>query len=350
MPGLSTAISGLPGFRSAVSTGFRNVFRQDGKSYIAVNGIIDGTKSRDPGNTDDIDRLRPGLLMGKITTGGKWAPSVFGVTTNAEAQGSTQIETTAAAVTEIVRRIGSTGTLKVTGPPSAAGTVRTLTATYSAASSTNITITALGANQVEDIKFNIASTAGNLQLTVRKTDGTWVTTANAAWNATDATYLSAINSALDTATGVTGGIVASAIPATDTDLGIRLTYSGTGYAGQTWTPAQVNLFPTSSTWPRYEAVTTAVDGRFVAGSLIQPTDGSETILTLIDDGNLIPVTDSAGSSQDQPFSQIPCAGTIISSQIINWPADASLRTYVKQALSSLSNGKFIFDDAYTAVA
>jgi hypothetical protein len=76
-----------------------------------------------------------------------------------------------------------------------------------------------------------------------------VTTGNAAWNATDATYLAAINTALDTATGVVGGIVASAIPATDTDLGIRLTYSGVGYAGKAWTKAIVAVFPTSSTAP-----------------------------------------------------------------------------------------------------
>jgi hypothetical protein len=173
-----------------------------------------------------------------------------------------------------------------------------------------------------------------------------VTTGNIAWNATDATYLASINTALDTATGVVGGIVATAIPSVDPDLGIRLTYSGTGYAGLPWTPAQVNLFPTSSTWAHYEAVTTAVDGRFVTSSLIQPTDGSETITTFVPDGYPLTVTDETGTSQDQPFSKLCVGGMIDTAQLIDYPADASLKTYVKSALDVIAGGKFIFSDMY----
>lgn len=115
--------------------------------------------------------------------------------------------------------------------------------------------TALGPNQVDQISMNIASTGGNLKLNVVKPDGSAVVTGNAAWNATDATYLASINAALDAATGVVGGIVATAIPATDTDLGIRLTYSGAGYSGRTWTAATVNTFPTSSTIATYSNIT-----------------------------------------------------------------------------------------------
>lgn len=113
------------------------------------------------------------------------------------------------------------------------------------------------ANQVEQINFNSAATGGNLKLTVQKTDGTFATTANMAWNATDATFLANINTQLDASTGVAGGIVASAIPATDTDLGIRLTYSGTGYADNLWTPAVVNTFPTGPTSATYTSVTSS---------------------------------------------------------------------------------------------
>jgi hypothetical protein len=113
-------------------------------------------------------------------------------------------------------------------------------------------------NDVQTVNFNIASTGGNVALRVPKPDGTIVQTAPAAWSATDATYLSNINSALDTATGVSGGIVASAISATDTDLGFKLTYSGTGYAGLPQAVAEVATLPTSST--SWNVVHTTVGG------------------------------------------------------------------------------------------
>lgn len=115
----------------------------------------------------------------------------------------------------------------------------------------------LVSNQVDQILFNTASTAGNLRLTIQKTDGTFVLTANAAYNAVDATFLAAINAQLDASTGVVGGIVATAIPATDTDFGIRLTYSGTGYAGLLWTAAVVNTFPTGPTSATYTQITSS---------------------------------------------------------------------------------------------
>lgn len=116
---------------------------------------------------------------------------------------------------------------------------------------------ALGSiNQVENITFDAPSSGGNLRLTIQKPDGTFATMANAAWNATDATYLAAINTQLDTATGVVGGIVATAIAGVDPDSGIRLTYSGTGYAGLAWSKASVHTYPTTSTLATYTPVRT----------------------------------------------------------------------------------------------
>ena len=123
----------------------------------------------------------------------------------------------------------------------------------------DITITAqAGANQVEQIAFNLASTAGNLQLTVQKPDGTFVTTANAAWNATDATYLAAINTQLDASTGVSGGIVATAIPASipTSAFGSPTAASATPDCRG---PAQnVAVFPTTSTIASYTQITAPV--------------------------------------------------------------------------------------------
>ena len=100
-----------------------------------------------------------------------------------------------------------------------------------------------GPNEVQTIVFDAASTGGNLRLTVSDPTNTPVTTANIPWNATDATYLASIQSALDTATGVTNGIVAGGLP----DTSLTLTYSGTGYAGLTFALASVFAFPTTST-------------------------------------------------------------------------------------------------------
>jgi hypothetical protein len=255
-----------------------------------------------------------------------------------------------AVLTEIGRRVGSTtsGTFKITGPPTAAGAVRTLTATYSALGATTATITPVSANEVQTVNFNIASTGGSVVLKVPKADGTPILTTPISWNATDATYLSSINTALDAATGVSGGIVATAITAVDTDLGFVLTFSGTGYAGLPQ-PFRVTVetLPTSSTSANVVLTTAGVDGRFVTGSLIQPVDGSETPLTFIGevDGGIL-VTDSNGTSLTVPFHRMPIAGTVDPAQLVNWPADASTRIWLRQALSTASGGKFVFGDVY----
>lgn len=321
-------------------------------SYVPGGAIIDGTKSRDFGNTDNTRGLRAGTLMGRVTTGGKWANSVLGVTTGALTGASTSFTVSAASAVEIVRRIGATGTVSVIGPQSAAGTVHTSTATYSAVDQATgiVTISALGTNQVERIRFNIASTGGNLQLNVQKTDGTFATTGNAAWSATDATYLSNINTALDTATGVVGGIVATAISATDTDLGITLTYSGTGYAGGAFRRAEVVVYPTSSTAASYEPVTAPVQGAFVAGSFIGPTDGSQIPLSFIPNGNglyIPPDPTSSTASLDVPYSGLPWNSRLDGRQLLPWPADTSLQEWVRTSLNS-KRQQFSFIEQLTA--
>lgn len=339
---------GTPGVSALTTADSRVVFADaNSRQYMPGIATIDGSLSRDTGNTGNLDYLRAGLPMGKITSGGLYAPSILGLTGTAYTSGTT-LNVAAATAVEIVRRIGATGTFKVMGPPSDAGTVRTATVTYSAVnqSTGDVTITALGADQVERIRFNIASTGGNLQLNVAKPDGTRVTTANAAWSATDATYLASINSALDTATGVVGGIVATAIAATDTDLGITLTYSGTGYAGITWGRAEVVVIPTSSTEALYEPVTTAVARALVAGSLVRPTDGSETWLSFIDEGYPVKVTDANGTDIDPEFGLFPVGGMIYGSNMIHWPADTSTRAALKAELNANTGGRFTFVDLY----
>lgn len=343
---------GMPGFGSEKIAKHRPV-SADGYLEMLPGGVVlDGSKMRDPDNPDynaSTDpyaqmRLRAGLLVGKITSNSKWANSVIGVSTGALAgTGTTLTLASVQQAVELVRRVGATGTFKLTGPPSESGTVRTSTVTYSAVNTGTgaVTITALGVNQAEDVRLAPAATGGNIQLNVQKTDGTRVTTANIAWNATDATFLASINSALDTATGVVGGIVATAISATDPDLGFTLTYSGTGYAGLSWAPAQVALLGTSNTLAYTVARTTAVNGAFVTGSFIQPTDGSETIRSFLPDGWEVNVP---LDSTDAPIDKLPIAGNVAMDQLLPWPADASLKQWVRDQLNTY--GQFVDSSKY----
>lgn len=138
---LGSPIVGSPGVGSTYQTAYRRAFFAPMEnSFLAGGKTIDGTYARDPGNSL-ITVLRPGLLLGKRTTGGFYAPSIIGVSTGAIIATATSITVSAAEATEIVRRIGATGTLRFVGPPSAAGTVATFTETYSAVNTTTGVIT-----------------------------------------------------------------------------------------------------------------------------------------------------------------------------------------------------------------
>jgi hypothetical protein len=141
-------ITGLPRPLGALGTGptatHRLVFRNGTMTGTVGGGrIIDGSKSRDSGNTNDTDTLRPGLMLGKITSSGKYAPSIIGVTSGAVAVGATTVSVTAAQAAELLRRVGASGTFTLRGPAIAGGPVVSETVTYSAISGTDITVTAL---------------------------------------------------------------------------------------------------------------------------------------------------------------------------------------------------------------
>lgn len=308
-------------------------------SYKPGGGYIKGTKTRDVGNADGGTYLRSGLTMAYYLTDDRWANWSLGTISAAITGASTSLTVSAATATEITRALGANGTLVLTGPPAASGTVRQMTATYSAVGSTTVTITALGVNEVQTVNLTTAATAGNLRLIVQKVDGTYALTPNIAYSATDATLLSNAQTALDTATGVTNGIVATAIAATDTDLGLVLTYSGTGYASNTWALAQVHTLFTSNTGANVVRTTTGVDGRFIAGSVIsQPnyaTPGSfiKTLAT--------PIPDSG----DLAWPNIPDGGRVDVTQLLDYPTDSAFKTWLKAQLSTTAGNKFIFSDS-----
>lgn len=328
---------GMPKFGTKKSTSPRQVSIDGRYQYLPGGGIIDGTKTRNAFNTaitsTDTTPFRDlwsGLLMGRVTSTGKWANSFFGYSNGALTNSGTTLTLASAAhAVELVRRQGATGTFTLTGPPTAAGTVRTLTATYSAVDTTTgeVTITALGVNEVQTITFNAAATGGNIALRVPMADGTMEVTALAAWNATDATYLAAIQTALDNATGVANGIVVSgAAP----DTALTFTFSGTGYAGLNHAPIEVVTYPTTPTHYTNVETTAGVDGRFVTASLVGGTDGSQVPLSFLPDewGEFIP-----DDSSDVPFSRVPVHAFVKESQLLYWPADTSLRQWIRDKLN-----------------
>lgn len=151
MAGIGPFVPGIPGIRAAQSAIARVVFRQvDLMGGLAQGRLINGEKATDSGNTGDITDLRAGLLMGMISATGLWANSIIGVTSAAYTSGGTQLTVSAAQATELVRRIGTSGTFKTVGPPTAAGTVAVTSTTYSAVNTTTgvITVTSLGVDKI----------------------------------------------------------------------------------------------------------------------------------------------------------------------------------------------------------
>lgn len=341
---MTTFPTTVPGVSAARTATHRKVLvTEQGAMRFPTSKLVKGSVSRDPGNTGNVDVLRAGVLLGKISSSGLFAPSIIGLLDEAVDNAETAIDIPSAVATEIIRRIGSSGTCKFIGPPTAAGTVRALTVTYSAVGASSITITSPTVNEVQTLTFGAAATGGSLRLIVPKADGTLVITEAITWNTTDATYLASINTALDAATGVSGGIVATgAAP----DTALTFTFSGTGFTGLSHTLIQVHTFPTSCTTANVVRTTTGVDGRFVTGSIIAPTDGSESPVAIIGDGYGFKVTDVDGGNLDVPATDILVGGIIDPTKIVNWPADTSTRQYIKDLLNDTADCKFVFSDKF----
>ena len=230
---MNNPITGLPGVGTARVSTPREITAGNAQFAQFVPGLrtIDGSRSRDPLNSPDVDVLRAGMLLGKTSTN-KYAPSLIGVLTVAAAAAATSLTVSAATSTEIVRRIGTTGTFKLTAPPAAAGTVATQGVTFSA---------------------------------------------------------------VNTSTGV--------------------------------------------------ITCTATSAAAIAGAFVQPTDGSETILTVLGNKWGVKVTDLSGASTDVLEDQLLLAAHLKTANILNYPTDTSLVAYVKAALRVVC-AAMTFDDAF----
>jgi hypothetical protein len=91
---------------------------------------------------------------------------------------------------------------------------------------------------------------------------------------------------------------------------------------------------------------TALSTAAVANSLIQPTDGSENIITLLCETNGLQIVDQTHTNRVDVFSGrlLAGGGTINTGMILNYPTDPSLKTYVKASLKSTCPGVTFLDD------
>jgi hypothetical protein len=227
-----TNITGKPGVLTTYIAQPRELFYSSRANAHFLPGplTVDGTLSGNAANAPYTWLLFAGMPVGRVTSSGKYATSILGATTSATAANATTVQTDVNTAAEIIRRIGTSGTFKLTGPPAAGGTVAIQVVTYSAVNTTSGAITCSAASDAA-----------------------------------------------------------------------------------------------------------------ISGSLIQPADGSETIITLIADTWGLKVIDALNSTRVDVFDpELWAGGGIVNTgMIVNYPADSSLKAWLKASIRTLiADAKF----------
>jgi len=139
-------------------------------------------------------------------------------------------------------------------------------------------------------------------------------------------------------------------PATAVEIVRRIGASGTCHITGPPTSGGDVAVNTDVTYSAVDVTTgvitiTALGANFIAGSFIQPDDGSEVAVGLLNKEDGLKVTDDLDADMDTA-AQLLISGTLDSSQILNWPSNAKLQQHVKDLLNATSAGQYVFDDAY----
>lgn len=139
--------TGPPGLGTERESVQRKLLLTDQGAVIWPRGkLVDGDNARDPLNTGDLDVLRAGMVMGKITASDLLGASIIGKTGAGYTSG-TSLTLVASAAVEMNRRFGGDGTaeVRIVGAASNTGTTNEETITHSAINTTTgvVTITAL---------------------------------------------------------------------------------------------------------------------------------------------------------------------------------------------------------------
>lgn len=351
-----------PGIHTGGESVHRVVAMKDPVFYPSGKLIV-GSDSRDPTNSLDVRTLQAGMVLGKNSTSGKYAPSIIGalsVDYDASAD-TTEMTVAAATAVEIVRRIGASGTFKLTGAPTATGVVQTVTVTYSEVDVDTgvITVTALDVDvdEVHTITLDAAMTGGEYALSLYF-DGATNTpiVVSVAWNSDWATTMAAINTAITAAATAWAGEASVGAVMTGTATEQVLTFSGVGVAGTAIDKlSEVDI--SGCTGPSSATVVETTTGvpasgvgsqDFESGAYVQDTDGTETPMCLIPDGSGIDVVNfHTGDSVDAALAKPLVGGFIRTASIVNFPAAANttLNAWLKAQLRA--NGSwYVFDDDF----
>jgi hypothetical protein len=259
-PGIGTEIEAQP----------RQIFASLMNSMVLPSGrIIEGAYSRDPRNTGDVTTLRGGMILGRRTNSGKYAPSIIGPITVAAVGADTTLTVSAATGVELDRRIGAGGVFKLVGPTTDGGAnVRERKLSYSVNTAGVITLAANSAvAEVQLCTLSAVATAGTFRLGYK---GQWTTAL--AYNATTAE----IQAALDALPNVgVSGITPEAAHEPDTTDHCSYTFATT--LGDI---AMMDMDITSLTGP-----VTAVFTQTTAGELVAyATPGTTCVQTCTNTG------------------------------------------------------------------
>ncbi len=215
---------GMPGIKLPAAVNFYEILWSDaGKVTLPTGVIIDGTKSRDIGNAPDTSVLRGGMPLGKVTATGKFANSFIDATTVAAASGTTSITISVAGAAEVVRRIGSSGTLTITGAPTTGGTVAQATLTYSAVNTSTGVITVTATTAAFEAGSFIGDTDGSQNPAILIGGGDGIQVTDEWGNSQDAPLANAIIGGLIQAAQIIG-------------------YPGTGTSRSKWLKSQLRSF------------------------------------------------------------------------------------------------------------
>lgn len=371
---------GKPGVQTTYIATLRDIFQGNSElaAYLPMPVTVDGTASSNPSNSPYVWSLWAGMPFGQITSSKKFANSILGLTSAPLGGGQTTLTTDAATATELVRRVGASGTFNLAGGPTTNGpgsAVRSLTVTYSAVNVTTgaitITATSSGAvsnvNAVEAVPFVDSTGSGTFTLTIEG-----ITTGAITYSATNTVLFANINTALNATFG-TSAIVASGASL----AAIILTFSGTGYAARpiatssNGTVSGVKVIatllaaatgftagnnPTSSgigaalaggstTTTAGVTAVAAQEGEFASGSLIQPTDGSQTIKTLLVGPSDLLIVDELFTTRVDVFGKLWAGGGVINTgYIVNYPTDTGHQAYLKTQIKAFVPNALFSDD------
>ncbi len=112
-------VLGGPGVRVSRDATRRDILLSEATRELYPGGrTMDGALSRDASNTNDLDTIRAGKVVGLVTASGRYAPSIIGVTGILHDTSATPNALTvpAAVAVELDRRSGQTGDFEIQGP------------------------------------------------------------------------------------------------------------------------------------------------------------------------------------------------------------------------------------------